>query len=305
MNARRKFTFRTSITFAVMAFIFALAALLIAIQVRSLHLATREAASAYMDATSSKVFGRLQSEVSSVVSLLDILATSSSVADTNERSEIGPAIPLFKAALRELPQVDSIYVGFDNGAWLQVRRINELTDEQRERLRATPGAAIAISLVRPTEFRRAADAEDLRRSTRQRARPIRSVEIRLRRSHAVLVSRHESKRSVAHFLSLPGIQHWRTGHHDQHATARQGARHSCRRSQARHLQRLCADPEAGRTRHCMDIRHRRLVAGAPRFPAVRHRYADAPLPVASSRYRRYSHRGRESGVDELARWRPV
>ena len=150
MNARRKFTFRTSITFAVMAFIFALAALLIAIQVRSLHLATREAASAYMDATSSKVFGRLQSEVSSVVSLLDILATSSSVADTNERSEIGPAIPLFKAALRELPQVDSIYVGFDNGAWLQVRRINELTDEQRERLRATPGAAIAISLVRPT-----------------------------------------------------------------------------------------------------------------------------------------------------------
>jgi adenylate cyclase len=151
MNARRKFTFRTSITFAVMAFIFALAALLIAIQVRSLHLATREAASAYMDATSSKVFGRLQSEVSSVVSLLDVLATSSSVADTNERSEIGPAIPLFKSALRELPQVDSIYVGFDNGAWLQVRRINELTDEQRERLRATPGAAISINLVRPTE----------------------------------------------------------------------------------------------------------------------------------------------------------
>src|SRR5271165_6594691 len=47
MNPRGKFTFRTSITFAVMAFIFALAALLIAIQVRSLHLATREAASAY------------------------------------------------------------------------------------------------------------------------------------------------------------------------------------------------------------------------------------------------------------------
>jgi adenylate cyclase len=63
MSARGKFTFRTSITFAVMAFVFALAALLIAIQVRSLHLATREAASAYMDATSTKVIGRLQTEV--------------------------------------------------------------------------------------------------------------------------------------------------------------------------------------------------------------------------------------------------
>src|SRR5262249_52851931 len=145
------FTFRTTITFAVMAFVVALAALLIAIQTRSLSLATREAASAYMDATSSKVFGRLQTEVSGVVSLLDVLATSSSVADTSTRSEVGPAIPLFKAALRDLPQIDSIYIGFDDGAWLQVRRINDLSEEQREKLRATPGAAMAINLVRPTE----------------------------------------------------------------------------------------------------------------------------------------------------------
>jgi adenylate cyclase len=145
------FTFRTSITFAVMAFIFALAALLIAIQVRSLHLATQEAAAAYMEATSTKVLGRLQSEITAVGSLVRVLATSSSVADSNERTEVGRAIPLFKTALRELPQMDSIYVGFENGAWLQVRRLNELNDEQRERLRATPEADIAINLVRPTE----------------------------------------------------------------------------------------------------------------------------------------------------------
>jgi adenylate cyclase len=145
------FTFRTSITFAVMAFIFALAALLIAIQVRSLHLATQEAASAYMEATSTKVFGRLQSEITAVGSLVRVLATSSSVADSNERTEVGRAIPLFKTALRELPQMDSIYVGFENGAWLQVRRLDELKSEQRERLRATPEADIAINLVRPTE----------------------------------------------------------------------------------------------------------------------------------------------------------
>ena len=143
-------TFRTSITFAVMAFVVALTALLIAIQLRSLRWATQEAASAYMDATTTKVLGRLQGELSTISSLVHVLATSSSVADSNDRSETGRAIPLFKAALQELPQMDSIYAGFENGAWLQVRRISDLTEEQRERLRAPANADIAINLIRPT-----------------------------------------------------------------------------------------------------------------------------------------------------------
>src|SRR5262249_9117538 len=105
-GTRRMFTFRTSITFAVMAFILALAALLIAIQVRVLHWATQEAAAAYMDTTSTKAFGRLQSEIAAMASLVRVLATSSSVADSNERTETGPAIALFKAALQERPQMD-------------------------------------------------------------------------------------------------------------------------------------------------------------------------------------------------------
>jgi len=144
------FTFRTTITFAVMAFIVALAALLITIQARALRRATQDAAYAYMDATSTKAFGRLQTEITAVASLVHVLATSSSVADSNEKTETGRAIPLFKAALQEVPEMDSVYAGFDNGAWLQVRRIGELNDEQRERLRATPGATIAINLIRPT-----------------------------------------------------------------------------------------------------------------------------------------------------------
>jgi adenylate cyclase len=144
------FTFRTSITFAVMAFILTLAAVLIGIQTRSMRLATQEAASAYMDATSSKVLGRLQSELATISSLVNVLATSSSVADSNERSETGRAVPLFKAALQELPQMDSIYAGFENGAWLQVRRTSDLTDDQRERLRAPPAADLVVNLVRPT-----------------------------------------------------------------------------------------------------------------------------------------------------------
>jgi adenylate cyclase len=146
------FTFRTSITCAVMVFIFALAALLTAIQVRVLHLATHEAASSYMDATSSKVVARLQTQIAGVVSLVHVLATSSSVTSSDEVTETSTALPLFKTALLELPQMDSIYVGFENGAWLQVRLLSELNDRQRERLRATMvGADVAINLVRPTE----------------------------------------------------------------------------------------------------------------------------------------------------------
>ena len=104
-----------------------------------------------MDAASTKAVGRLQTEITAIASLVQVLATSSSVADTDQRTEDGPAIPLFKAALRELPQMDSIYIGFQNGAWLQVRRVSDLSDQQRETFRATPGADIAITLIRPTE----------------------------------------------------------------------------------------------------------------------------------------------------------
>ena len=86
-------TFRTSITFAVMAFIVALAVLLIAIQVRALRWATQEAASANMDATSSKAFGRLQTEITAISSLVHVLATSSSVADSNETNRNRPRDP--------------------------------------------------------------------------------------------------------------------------------------------------------------------------------------------------------------------
>ncbi|MHC2376051.1 hypothetical protein [Bradyrhizobium liaoningense] len=48
--------------------------------------------------------------------------------------------------------MDSIYAGFGNGAWLQVRRISDLTEEQRERLRAPANADIAINVIRPAEL---------------------------------------------------------------------------------------------------------------------------------------------------------
>jgi adenylate cyclase len=144
------FTFRTSITLAVTTFVIALAGLLILIQFWTLRLATQEAASARMDAASAETLGRLRNEISQVTSIVQVLSSSSSVADSDERSETGRAIPLFKAALLEVPQMDSLYVGYDNGGWLQVRPLSRLTETQRTRLRAPKDASFAVSLIRPT-----------------------------------------------------------------------------------------------------------------------------------------------------------
>ena len=112
------FTFRTSITFAVMAFVGALAALLIFIQFKTFRLATEEAASAYMDAASSRAFGHLQTQVAEIASLVRVLSTSSNLADSDERTEVDRAIALFTVALLQLPQADSIYVAYGNGSFL-------------------------------------------------------------------------------------------------------------------------------------------------------------------------------------------
>ncbi len=138
------FGFRATITCAVMAFIVALAALLILIQTRTFNLTTEQAASAYMDAASAKSFGRLQSQVAEIVTLVRVLSASPNLADSDERTETDRGIALLKAALHALPQMDSVYVGYDNGSWLQVRNLDQVNNEQRERLRASPEAAFNI-----------------------------------------------------------------------------------------------------------------------------------------------------------------
>jgi adenylate cyclase len=133
-----------------MAFITAVAGLLIFIQFWTFRLAAREAASARMDAAGAETLGRLRNEISEVTSIVGVLSSSSSVADSDVRSEVGRAIPLFKAAVLEVPQIDSIYVAYDNGGWLQARPLYHLNDEQRTTLRVPAGTAFGISLIRPT-----------------------------------------------------------------------------------------------------------------------------------------------------------
>ena len=60
------------------------------------------------------------------------------------------AVGLFKTALREVPQADSIYVGYDNGCWLQVRGAEDLNATERRRLQVPAGTAFMVNLVLPT-----------------------------------------------------------------------------------------------------------------------------------------------------------
>jgi adenylate cyclase len=143
-------TFRIAITSAVLAFITASTACLLFIQIATFHAAARAAAVAAMDAASANTLNRLEAEISKLIILVRVLSSNPALANSADRTEVDGAIPLFKAALDELPQADSIYVGYENGSWLQVRRIDVLGALERQKLGAPPEAIYNINLVRPT-----------------------------------------------------------------------------------------------------------------------------------------------------------
>src|SRR6516225_5361809 len=142
-------TFRIAITAAVMAFIIALTASLLFIQIATFHAAAGAAASAAMDAASANTLNRLQAEVSELSTLVRVLSSTPALADSDDRGVDDGASILFRAALHELSQADSLYVGYDNGCWLQVRRLDVLNPTERQRVGAHPGAVYNVNLVRP------------------------------------------------------------------------------------------------------------------------------------------------------------
>jgi adenylate cyclase len=103
-----------------------------------------------MDAASANTLNRLAAEISKLTTLVRVLSSNPALANSADRTESDAAISLFKAALDELLRADSIYVGYDNGCWLQVRRIDDLGELEREKLGAPPGAIYDVNLVRPT-----------------------------------------------------------------------------------------------------------------------------------------------------------
>ena len=143
-------TFRIAITAAVMTFVTALRACLIFSQFATSHAAARAAASAAMDGASASTLRSLEAEVSELSTLVRVMSSNPSLADSEDRSENDDAIVLLKAALDELPQADSLYVGYDNGCWRQVRRLDVLAPAERAKLKAPTGAGWDVNLARPT-----------------------------------------------------------------------------------------------------------------------------------------------------------
>ncbi|MGY8685584.1 adenylate/guanylate cyclase domain-containing protein [Bradyrhizobium sp. UFLA05-153] len=143
-------TFRIAITAAVIAFIATLTACLILVQLQTFHAVARAAASTAMDAASANTLSRLEAEVSGLSSVVEVLSSNPSLADSDDRNEEDSAIVLFKAALQKLQQVDSFYIGYENGCWLQVRRLDVLEPAERQKLGAPPGAVYNVNLVHPT-----------------------------------------------------------------------------------------------------------------------------------------------------------
>lgn len=143
-------SFRLTLTASVMLMIGALAALLIFVQLRTLDFATEEAATLTMDAVSAKTVSLLQAQISDLSRATRTLAISPSLSDSSAPGESSPHFNLIKDTLALWPALDSIYVGYDDGHWLQVQRIEGLEGEQRIRLDAPANAAYAITLIQPT-----------------------------------------------------------------------------------------------------------------------------------------------------------
>jgi adenylate cyclase len=149
VGRNRMLTFRVSLTAAVLAFVTALAACLISIQIATFHAAARSTAAAAMDAASGDTLRRIEARVAEVGVLLGVLSNARSLGVPVHRGEDDDAVVLFKSALRQVSQTDTLYVGYENGSWLQVRRLDTLTEPEREILRAPPTAAYMVNLIQP------------------------------------------------------------------------------------------------------------------------------------------------------------
>src|SRR4051794_16292246 len=146
----RAVQFRIALSIAVLGLLTILALCLIIVQNMTFHEAIRIAAAAHMDAVSAASQGQLKSQIETLSTLVRVLSYDPFLADSDQRSEAGGAVGLFKAALQEIPQADSIYVGYSNGCWLQVRRAEDLNATERRRLQVPAGTAFIVNLVFPT-----------------------------------------------------------------------------------------------------------------------------------------------------------
>src|SRR3954452_5441205 len=145
-KSMRAVQFRIALSIAVIGLLMTLALCLIIVQTVTLREAKRIAAAAHMDAVSAASQGQLLSQIKTIGTLVRVISHDPLLADSDQRSETGGAVGLLKAALKEAPQADCIYVGYDNGCWLQVRRADDLNATERRRLQVPEETAFIVNL---------------------------------------------------------------------------------------------------------------------------------------------------------------
>ena len=132
-------SFRLTLTACVMLMIGLLAALLIFVQIRSLDLAVEDAATSTMDGAAHNTVSSLQLQVEMLSRMTRALAFSPSIMESSDPDDGGPVANLIKDIV-QWPALDSIYVGYDNGHWLQVERLDGLDGRQRDRVGGPAGS---------------------------------------------------------------------------------------------------------------------------------------------------------------------
>src|SRR5215218_1308789 len=116
-------TFRLTLTASILLMIGALAGLLGYVQNRALDIAAETAARATMDAASTQAAAAIKLQFSSISRTVKLLAMSPSVADATVRNVADRGAILMKGTLDDHLDIDSFYVGYDDGIWLQVQRL--------------------------------------------------------------------------------------------------------------------------------------------------------------------------------------
>jgi adenylate cyclase len=141
-------SFRLTLTTWVMLMIGLLATLLIFVQLRTLNIAVHEAATSTMDAASKNAVSLLQYQVEMLSRATRAVAFSPNIISSPDADEDSPSADLLRSNLVQWPAMDSFYVGYDNGHWLQVQRLDKLKGAQRDRVGGPPDAAFGVTVTR-------------------------------------------------------------------------------------------------------------------------------------------------------------
>ena len=107
----------------------------------------RETSFHYVDEASKRAVGRTVELVAPVQTVLATLAASTTFRWIESEEQAYASLPQFHAILLQLPQVYSIYAGFDDGSWLQLAALDNVPVRLREEMQAPDGASYRATVI--------------------------------------------------------------------------------------------------------------------------------------------------------------